>query len=453
MTSYWIVVVDDDTVYLNNARSLLSSQKMQVSTLHSGEELLSFMEKYHPDLILLDVFMPEMDGFETYRRLREFEEKEERINTPVIFLTQDDDTEIERHGLKIGASDFIKKPFDRGILIQRIHNIIANSRTIEHLTEKATTDRLTGFLNKASGSHRLKDICKNSTGALMIIDLDSFKLVNDLYGHEMGDRLLAEFANIMRRNTRSADVLCRVGGDEFMAFFRDITREVAVAALIQRLNMQLEKSGKELMGADHGIPIGVSAGCVMVPEHGVEYDWLFKLADRALYQVKQNGKHGYAIYNPNQEEDDATDLDKEMARITQVIEERTESVGALRLGIESFTWIYRFMLRFMQRYRETAVKLLFSLDIEETEKQMYLMEVVSRFGDMLQSTLRRSDIILQSRSNQYFLLLPEMTEDSVESVVRRIMERWRHEGDFEEIEISYTYECIDFSEETDGEKY
>ena len=128
---YWIVVVDDEPLSLTNARSILIKNEMKVSCLRSGADLLKFVETNDPDLILLDILMPEMDGFETFHALRRLEEKEGRIPTPVIFLTGENNSESERRGLKAGASDFIRKPFDRDILINRINNTIINSKTIE----------------------------------------------------------------------------------------------------------------------------------------------------------------------------------------------------------------------------------------------------------------------------------------------------------------------------------
>ena len=149
---YWIVVVDDDAMQLSDARRLLTERDMRVSCMRSGEELLQFMEKNTPDLRLLDILLEGIDGFETLRRLRSFENESGRSNTPVIFLTGDDDKEAENRGLQAGASDFIRKPFDREIFLRRIYNTIINSKTIEDLTIRATVDKLTGFLNKETGT-------------------------------------------------------------------------------------------------------------------------------------------------------------------------------------------------------------------------------------------------------------------------------------------------------------
>ena len=438
----WIVVVDDEVISLTNARKLLSAQDMRVSCLRSGQDFLAFIEKNEPDLILLDVMMPELDGFETYHRLREYEEKAGRKTIPVIFLTGENDSEVERKGLKIGASDFIRKPFDCDILLHRIHNTIANTKTIENLTEEATLDKLTGFMNKAHGTAVVTELCGKETGALMILDLDSFKLVNDLYGHDMGDRVLQKFADIFRHCTRAGDIVCRIGGDEFLAFFFKITAEDAVKALAKRLNEQLIAACVELMGEDFGIPIGISVGAVMVPEQGRDYQTLFQYADQALYFVKQNGKHGYAIYSQNEDKEtrDGEDLDYALERISQIVEERNNSGGALLLGPEAFSIVYRFNKRFLKRYGGNAIKLLFELSAADAEKEydeQYIKDAVAQYALVLQKTLRKSDIILQSKQHQFFLLLPELNEHDAPNVIGRIMAEWEKTDYYEYIRVEY----------------
>ncbi|MBQ7564412.1 MAG: diguanylate cyclase [Lachnospiraceae bacterium] len=450
MANYWIVVVDDDAISLRNARELLHGEDIRISLVRSGKELLLFMEKNDPDLILLDILMPEMNGFETFRRLRDFEDQTGRKSTPVIFLSGENDSEVERRGLKIGASDFIHKPFNRDILLQRIHNTIRNTKTIENLTEEASVDSLTGFFNKASASLRLTDVCKTETGALIILDLDSFKLVNDLYGHEMGDKVLKAFAGIARKNTREEDILCRIGGDEFMAFYQDVTKEEGVNVLVRRLNEQLVEVCQGLMGESFSIPIGISAGVVFVPAQGRDYQVLFPLADKALYQIKQNGKHGYAIYNPlmNVEFSGTEALNKELKRMTRVIEERGEAGSAMWLGQDAFAWIYRFLLRFMKRHNGLAMKLLFSLSTKDPGANLEFAEAVNHFGEILLKMLRKSDIVMQSKPNQFFLLLPDLSEKDAPIVLNRINKEWEKAEYADKIVITHVMESLDFSNKT-----
>ena len=474
----WIVVVDDEALSLTNARFLLGSEDLRVSCLRSGRDLLRFMEKNTPDLILLDVMMPEMDGFETYDALRRFEEQHSRTQVPVIFLSGEDDSLIEQRGLKIGASDFIHKPFNKDILIRRIHNTIQNSKTLESLAEEAATDGLTGFLNKTGGTAIIAKQCRDGTGALTVMDLDSFKLVNDLFGHGMGDRVLQAFADILRHNTREADVVSRIGGDEFMAFFSGMTDPSAVAALTGRLNRQLAEEAVRLLGADHGIPLGISLGAVMIPEHGRDYDALFAMADGALYAVKQNGKHGYAIHDRSEAagKQRRDDLEAELDRITRIMEERTDRRGALLLDRESFSVVYRFLMRFRKDNGGSCVKLLFALspcedctgarlaeDRVETQltettladsrliktrlTESQLVEASAQFGLTLQKTVRNSDMMMQNRSNQFFMLLNDLTGPQTEAVIGRILASWNRTEYASGTHVRYTYEVLEFLQE------
>ncbi len=439
--SYWIVIVDDEPLSLTNARNILRARDMRVSCLRSGRDLLNFVEKNIPDLILLDILMPEMDGFETYRNLRRYEETEGRSHIPVIFVTGENDSETERRGLKAGASDFVRKPFDEDVLIKRIKNSITNSKTIESLTEEATQDKLTGFWNKTSGTEKLSALCERSSGALMIMDLDNFKLVNDLFGHDTGDKILVAFSEIVRENVRSDDVICRLGGDEFTAFFPDVTNEEAVAALSHRLNGQLARKADLIMGRDHGIPLGISIGAAFTFADPDDYQILFRYADSALYEVKRNGKHSYGIYDPEAfTVDTEVDPDRELSRIIQIMSERGEGRGALLLGQEAFSWNYRFIERFLMRYGGVAARVLFTLSSEENG--IIFLEMVSEFGNILTNTLRKVDIILRWKQNQYFVVLPQLTENDFPKVTERIMNAWENAGFNDRLTIKYTMSML-----------
>lgn len=445
MRKYWVVVVDDDPASLKTARSLLNTDKMKISLLRSGRELLQFVEHNDPDLILLDILMPEMDGFETFHRLREYEDLEGKRNIPVIFLTGEDDGDMEQIGLRIGAADFIRKPVLQEILIRRIQNSISNSLIIENLTEEATKDKLTGFYNKATTASKMSEICKEGSGMLMVLDLDDFKLVNDLYGHEMGDSVLKAFAVVARNNCRTDDILCRIGGDEFLAFFRNTVDENIAASFTHRINGQLMESCIKLMGDDFNIPIGVSVGCVPVEEGG-DYNELFRLADKALYQVKRSGKHGCQFYDAGLMHEDKRelDVDKELNRMMVLCSERGRLENAMMVGQDSFIPVYRYVERFTRRYRKALTKLMFTLLADESVDGEECMEAVSVFGSILQNTLRRNDVITKNKPNCYFLLLPELSGEETEDVVGRIIRKWEQTDYSKMIRVSYAMESSDF---------
>ena len=433
---YWIAVVDDEPLSLTNAKNLLRSRGMRVSCLKSGSDLLLFMENHTPDLILLDILMPEMDGFETYRALRQHEEKQGKTRIPVIFLTGEDNSETERRGLKAGASDYIYKPFDEDILVNRINNTIVNNKTIEGLTEEAATDKLTGILNKTTGTEKITALCKNSGGMLIILDLDDFKLVNDLFGHDMGDRILVAFAETVKNNIRQKDVLCRIGGDEFMAFFTDILNNEVLSSLSNRLNEELISKAEALLGKDHGIPLGISIGAAATAPDKNDYQILFHYADSALYEAKRNGKHGFKLYEPDTSfTDTADDLDGDLTRVIRIMSERNDSGGALLLGQEAFSWNYRFIERFLTRYGGTATRILFSLSSDE--EGVIFSEMISEFGNVLKNTLRKTDMILQWQQNQYFVVLPLPVERDATKVTDRLLQAWENTGYSDRVTVKY----------------
>ncbi len=439
--SYWIAVVDDESICLTNAKNLLQENNMRVSCLRSGSDLLEFVEKHTPDLILLDILMPDMDGFDTYRALRQFEDSKGRPRIPVIFLTGEDSSEAERRGLKAGASDFIHKPFDKDILIKRINNTIINNKTIESLTEEARLDKLTGFLNKSSGTEKVSGLCRNGNGVLIIIDLDNFKLVNDLYGHDMGDRILIAFAEVIRLNTRSSDVICRIGGDEFMAFISEMDDRTEVASFTHRLNDQFQKEAEKLMGKEHGIPLGISIGAAFTSKGTSDYQILFQYADSALYEVKRNGKHDFRIYDPDKEENNKEEeLVSELERAIHIMSERGEGKGAMILGQEAFAWNYRFIERFLTRYGGSAIRIMFMLTSDE--KGIIFSEMVSAFGNVMKNTLRKSDIIIQWLQNRYFVVLPLLEENDYLKVVERIKQEWEKTGYTDRVRIEYAISTL-----------
>lgn len=426
----WIAVVDDDMTTLKMAGRILSNNNMRVSAMNSGRALLNFMKENRPDIVLLDIAMPEMDGFDTLKLLREQEKKDGFDPVPVIFLTADEDRDSEKRGLELGASDYVRKPFVPDILLHRIQNIVANTETIKNLEEEASLDKLTGFLNKAAIDEKLQRVCRMSKGMLVMADLDSFKLVNDIYGHDMGDKVLSMFASLIKQNTRREDLLGRVGGDEFVIFIKNIVDEYAIKRICDNINKQLIIEAKKMMGEDMSIPLGVSMGVVFVPMQGSEYEKLYSMADKALYRVKKNGKHGFELYASREDyhEHEGVEIDDtaDLEHINMILKERNEPTSALWVGNDAFTQLYRFFTRYIESYKGHACKVLFNFsilnDISGLNKSF--QEMMEDFGEILKNLLRKSDIMVQSKANQFLLLLPEVDEEHLDSVLDRIEKGW-----------------------------
>lgn len=420
----WIIVVDDDTANLKMAGHILSKNNMRVTALKSGSSFLEYVnENGMPDLVLLDIKMPVMDGFETLEKLRQIEKQKGLMKTPVIFLTADEDVDTETRGFEVGVSDFIRKPFNPDVLLRRIDNIMSNSQEMHDLKSEATIDKLTGFLNKAATAVELSKDCSEKTGCLMMIDLDSFKLVNDIYGHAMGDKVLIACANIIRNNVPEGSKCGRLGGDEFTTFAVGVSSVQTVAEIATKINQDIVKSAKELMGDDMSIPLGASIGGIFVPRFGNDYNSLLKLADKSLYTVKKNGKHGYGLYSDDIEEDEEN-AQLDIHTLSEILGERSVQDVALQLDKESFSPVYRYVIRYIIRHHINACKVLFTLAPANGKADAEFYNNVDEFGKRIRGSLRKSDIFMRNNKDQYFVFLTDIRPDSVNKVVSHIVDEW-----------------------------
>ena len=179
--------------------------------------------------------MPEMDGYELHQILQE----KSADNVPIMFMTADESDDSESKGFEVGAADYIRKPFKPDVLIRRVDNILKNINKIHGLKMAADIDPMTGLLNKSASQRKISEVCNSKQGVLMMIDLDSFKLVNDIYGHGMGDKILIRFAELIKKVVRSSDLAGRMGGDEFIAFCQNVHDESIIAQKTKYLNEQL----------------------------------------------------------------------------------------------------------------------------------------------------------------------------------------------------------------------
>ena len=449
--SKWIIVVDDDTANLKMAGHILSKNNMRVTALKSGNSFLDYVnDNGMPDLVLLDIKMPVMDGFETLGKLRQLEQAKGLMKTPVIFLTADEDVDTETRGFEVGVSDFIRKPFNPDVLLRRIGNIMSNSQEMHDLKSEATIDKLTGFLNKGATGVELSKMCSEQTGCLMMIDLDSFKLVNDIYGHEMGDKVLIACADIIRNAVPEGSKCGRIGGDEFVAFASGVTSESKVSEISEKINDEITRNAKVLMGDDMSIPIGASIGGIFVPRFGNDYNTLLKLADKSLYIVKKNGKHGYGLYDDDIEDDTVTALN-DIHAISEILGERSIQDVALQLDKDSFSPVYRYVIRYIMRHHINACKVLFTLEPASGTRNSAFFDRVDEFGNHIRGSLRKSDIFMRNCKNQYFVFLTDIRADSIDKVISHIIDKW-HSKSTEDIVITYETEFIGSKQELSDTK-
>ena len=394
-----ILIVDDEKIMLRIASKILSKE-YEVICAESGAAALELFQKEKPDMILSDLLMPEMDGYELHRNLQE--KSSEPV--PIIFMTADESDESESRGFEVGAADYIRKPLKAEVLLRRVKNIFDRFEQINGLTEAANVDQMTGLLNKTAAQREIARLCSTSNGVLLELDLDSFKLVNDLHGHAMGDKILVGFASLLKGVLSDEDIAGRTGGDEFIAFCREIHDERTIFKKARLLNGRLMKLARDLMGDDKKIPLGVSVGAVYVPDEGTEFSTLTEKADKALYQVKHFGKHGCAFYGA--ENFDGVET-KNIAQTQKLLSERDFESGAYVVSFEKFKTLYRYASRLNEvDFKAKLIQCTFETD-DENERET--------FWERLRLQLNRTDCLTQYGRNQ-FLILTNSVEDVHEKI-------------------------------------
>ncbi len=314
---------------------------------------------------------------------------------------------------------------------------------IRGLQKEMATDPMTGLYNKTASERILTKLCDEETGVLMMIDLDSFKLVNDIYGHDMGDRILIRFAELITAAVGEGNMGGRLGGDEFIGFVKDTLDEADVEEISRFLNREIVRSAKEFMGEDMNIPLGASIGAVRIPTDGRDFSMLFRYADKALYIVKQNGKHGYSFYRKGSDnnETDADGADKNnLSQIKKIISERNEGKGAFVVNFERLQVIYKFLNR---DSRITGGKNSIIRFILEPSKDLELTdEIKDAFEEVLITNLKKNDIVSRY-SGSFYAIFKDCDEEHYEKVVSRIKDKWNEDASHAKFLISTEVEEVE----------
>jgi diguanylate cyclase (GGDEF)-like protein len=293
-----ILVVEDD----EDARMVLSEllrPRYDVVAVGDGEEALARAAELNPDLILLDLFLPGMDGFGALTGLRR---NARTADTPVIFLSAQGDAETKSQGLSLGAADYLAKPFSEQELMARVDRTLKLSAQKEHYRALAQTDGLTGLPNFRSFHARLEEEVARAHRyghplACAMVDLDGLKQINDRLGHAAGNRAIVMLADAVREELRDTDFAARYGGDEFVVLLPQ-TSESQGAQFAERLRKRLaqvsEQAGLQVSGS-LGVA-AVSAEDLDAPEAAED---LLRRADDALYRAKRSGRDRVEVLHPD----------------------------------------------------------------------------------------------------------------------------------------------------------
>jgi diguanylate cyclase (GGDEF)-like protein len=277
-----ILIVDDDKANIIALTHILTPE-YTVYAAKDGPEAIEAVNEHLPDVILLDILMPEMDGFEVLSLLKG-DEKTRAI--PVIFVTGLGDLENEEKGLGLGAADYMSKPFSPAIVRLRVKNQIQILNQIEMIRNISVTDPLTELSNRRDFDYRMHlewdHAVRNRTPlSIFMIDIDNFKDYNDEYGHLQGDAVLKDVAATIKQSfNRSVDFAARWGGEEFAVLLpnTDLSGAMVIAELIRK---NVEKTSLT-------VSIGVATH---TPEHLDLISDFINSADKALYNAKKTGKN------------------------------------------------------------------------------------------------------------------------------------------------------------------
>ncbi|WP_026507091.1 GGDEF domain-containing response regulator [Butyrivibrio sp. MC2013] len=386
--SDYILIVDDDPVQLNYVKNKLKDH-FECQCAASPEEGIMIALKHRPMLIVTDIMMPGMSGTEMMARL---DEEEKTKGIPYIAVTSSDGTDAESKVLKDGASDYIRKPFDAEVLLQRVNNVIRVVKAQNSLRTMAVTDDLTGVYTRRYIENKIDSLADDVEGTFCLLDLDHFKNVNDRFGHEAGDAALCIFARTISRLSRSDDITARIGGDEFVLFFKGcVDRRI----IVPRLRRIIERTNEDLEKYDVTVSIGVS----LRPSDATSFAELYQRADEALYDVKRSGRGSYKFFDEGDSEDDADS-------------------GAMLVSNGDFDNIVEFLGRSNDRVH-ISKSVLFVTNVG-CNNDKCRGELLS----FLKQNLRTADVITQSDNSTYTVLLTGTDGGNRDLAIKRIRFLW-----------------------------
>lgn len=424
-----ILVVDDNKFNCAVVKQTLTTL-YEVVVANSGNEALDFLKKEKADLILMDIEMPHMDGRETLKRIRQ---NPDWAKIPVIFLTAYTNAEMEAECLNAGADDFISKPFVPIVMLTRVARILEVSEfrnnleseleikteQVESVTRKSYTDALTGLYNRAFVEKNMKELIdQGNVGALFMIDLDNFKKVNDTYGHIVGDKVLQYFGEVLKEFAEDCDMVCRLAGDEFLAFYPDLLNRDEVAFKAESIIRGfMEKMGT--MGFA-GV-VSVSVG-IMLAQGKHTFQELYNKADKALYYVKNNGKNAYRFYDEQNQKVNEVSTMVDLEYVSNMMEKGlTAKKGPFSLAYTEFKHIYDFVSRYAARRKEAVQIVMFSIKLKDKFGDLFIEDVMEMFEESMENALRTVDAGTKYSSSQYIMIFMGADLENGKKVADRVV--------------------------------
>lgn len=290
-----ILIVEDNKIDAKLIQRYLQGEPYQIKLAGDGEEAISRSQQERIDVILLDLLLPGKNGFEVVRILKEMEHTQ---NIQIVAITGLSDLESKLKGIELGVDDYLTKPVNMHVLRTRIKSLVKKKALLDRLFDKyemavhsAITDKLTGLYNRRYFDYFIdlelkRSLRENSSLALLMIDVDNFKQINDTLGHLIGDKILNKLGDLIKANIRETDLAARYGGEEFSIVMSNTGFEEAVE-IAERIRNSVEAYKFDT----EKLIITVSIGIALHPLDAKSLQDLLDKADSALYRAKRDGKN------------------------------------------------------------------------------------------------------------------------------------------------------------------
>ncbi len=293
-----ILIIDDSIENLDIISEILREYDVVDST--SARSAFEIVKEEHIDLILLDIIMPDIDGFEACKH---FKLHKESSSIPIIFLTAKSDEESIEQAYDLGGIDYVSKPVKPKELLARVKIQLELQQLLFDLKQSqdelkllASTDYMTGLYNRRYFHSIAKNIValdmrEGKESAFIMLDIDRFKYINDTYGHDIGDRVIIYLADTLKELKRESDLLFRFGGDEFLILLPNTSQEGAMH-LAQKIRGYIEEQGLKI--EEGKIDFTISLGVSVLHKSDTEIEGAIIRSDKALYNAKESGRNSIA---------------------------------------------------------------------------------------------------------------------------------------------------------------
>ncbi|WP_297325078.1 diguanylate cyclase [Nitrosomonas sp.] len=285
-----VLIVDDSPMVLAYHTAILEQAEMVVKAISEPMQLLEVLSDFNPDLILMDLYMPECNGIELAKVIRQ---TDGFLSTPIVYLSTENDFNTQPEAMNLRGDDFLVKPIDPAHLVSAITSRVTRARSLRSLM---IHDGLTGLLNHTAIKEELaREVVRSSRLStplsLAMVDIDFFKKVNDTYGHAAGDRVLKSLARLLKQRLRETDIVGRYGGEEFAVIMND-TDAISAAKVIDEIRTVFSR----LLHLSHDEEFYVNFSCGIADlAHFSDAASLSEAADKALYQAKQRGRNKVVV--------------------------------------------------------------------------------------------------------------------------------------------------------------